>query len=161
LVVVGSEVLVGGNAVNRSDERERTDRGWRHFPHAADIGVEGWGPTLEAAFEQAAFALTAAITSAAINESTVVDIACSAPDRELLFVEWLNANIYEMAVRRMLFGRFEVHLDANELVGRLWGEVVDYARHEPACEPKGATYTELSVRQDEQGTWTARCVVDV
>lgn len=40
----------------------------------------------------------------------VVHLTCEAPDLELLFVEWLNAIIYEMAVRNMLFGRFLVEL---------------------------------------------------
>ena len=35
-----------------------------------------------------------------------VQVRCEVPDLELLFVEWLNAIIYEMAVRNMLFGRF-------------------------------------------------------
>jgi tRNA nucleotidyltransferase (CCA-adding enzyme) len=76
-------------------------------------------------------------------------------------VEWLNAIIYEMAVRRMLFGRFSVRIADASLSGTLWGEPVDPARHEPACEPKGATYTALQVTQDEKGSWSARCVVDV
>jgi SHS2 domain-containing protein len=140
---------------------EITDRGWAHFPHAADIGVEGWGPTLTAAFEQAALALTAAVTLAQVESAVEIEVACSAPDRELLFVEWLNAIIYEMAVRSMLFSRFQVQVTNGQLLGRLWGEAVDTARHEPACEPKGATYTALRVSQDENGIWSARCVVDV
>ena len=35
---------------------------------------------------------------------------CEAPDDELLLVDWLNALIYEMATRHMLFGRFAVSL---------------------------------------------------
>jgi tRNA nucleotidyltransferase (CCA-adding enzyme) len=142
-------------------DTERASRGWRLFPHSADIGIEGWGPTLQVAFEQAALALSAAVTSAPIESQLVVDVSCKAPDREALFVEWLNTIIYEMAVRRMLFGRFRVTLSGNELRARLWGETVDPVRHEPACEPKGATYTELSVRVDDQGIWSARCIVDV
>ena len=38
---------------------------------------------------------------------------CEAPDLELLFVEWLNAIIYEMAVRKMLFGRFSVRIEGT------------------------------------------------
>ena len=68
-----------------------------------------------------------------------------APDLELLFVEWLNAIIYEMAVRKMLFSRYIVTIDGTRLHGTLWGEPVDVARHAPACEPKGATYTALRV----------------
>ena len=116
---------------------------------------------MEAAFEEAALGLTAAVTSAPIQCATAVDVSCEAPDRELLFVEWLNAIVYEMAVRGMLFGQFRVHLMGNTLQGKLWGETVEPARHEPACEPKGATYTALNVSQNDRGTWSARCVVDV
>ena len=137
------------------------NRGWQHFPHEADLGVCGWAPTLAAAFEQAGLALTAAVSNAEVRPQTKVEIACSAPDHELLFVEWLNAIIYEMAVRKMIFGRYKVHIEDGGLTGILWGEPIDVTRHEPACEPKGATYTELRVAQDEQGAWSARCVVDV
>jgi tRNA nucleotidyltransferase (CCA-adding enzyme) len=153
--------MSGDAAVSGPAETESSDQGWRLFPHSADVGVEGWGPTLEAAFEQAALALTATVTSAPIESRLGVDVSCEAQDREVLFVEWLNAIIYEMAVRTMLFGRFRVTLSGNKLSGRLWGEPVDLARHEPACEPKGATYTELSVHRDDGGRWRARCIVDV
>jgi SHS2 domain-containing protein len=66
-----------------------------------------------------------------------------------------------MAVRHMLFSRFEVRLDGTRLHARAWGEAVDMARHQPAVEVKGATYTELRVFQDAQGLWHAQCVVDV
>lgn len=135
--------------------------GWEHFPHEADVGVRGFGPTPEVAFEQAAHALTAVVTDTAIADRSAVEIECDAPEVELLFVEWLNAIIYEMAVRHMLFGRFAVRIDGAHLNGTLWGEPVDVGRHAPACEPKGATYTALRVAQDGGGTWSAACVVDV
>jgi len=77
-----------------------------------------------------------------------------------LFVDWLNTIIYEMAVRRMLFARFAVTIEGTRLKATLWGEPVDVARHAPACEPKGATYTALRVSR-EDGAWSAACVVDV
>jgi tRNA nucleotidyltransferase (CCA-adding enzyme) len=101
------------------------------------------------------------VTDAEIEPQTVVTVRCEAPDIELLFVEWLNAVIYEMAVRNMLFGRFAVRIAGKRLDGTLQGEPVDIARHSPACEPKGATYTALKVAQDGDGTWLAACVVDV
>jgi SHS2 domain-containing protein len=138
-----------------------TSARWEHFPHDADVGVRGWGPTPAVAFEQAAHALTAVITDAEVSSAVAVEIKCEAPDLELLFVEWLNAIIYEMAVRKMLFGRFAVRIDNRRLEGTLWGEPVDVARHAPACEPKGATYTALRVAQDTGGEWSAACIVDV
>jgi tRNA nucleotidyltransferase (CCA-adding enzyme) len=135
--------------------------GWAHFTHDADIGLCGRGGTLEEAFEQAALALTAIVTDVDVLPKIRVDVACARPDLELLFVDWLDAIIYEMAVRSMLFGRFAVHIEGTALTGELWGEPVDVARHAPACEPKGATLTALSVTHDASGLWTARCVIDV
>lgn len=135
--------------------------GWEHFPHAADVGVRGFGDSPAQAFEQAALALTAVVTHIAVVPAHDVKVTCTAPDLELLFVEWLNAVIYEMAVHNMLFSRFAVRIDGTRLEGTLWGEPVDVARHQPACEPKGATYTALKVTQDDDGTWSAACIVDV
>jgi tRNA nucleotidyltransferase (CCA-adding enzyme) len=135
---------------------------WEHFPHQADMGVRGIGPTKEAAFEHAALAMTAVITDpASVAPLQAVPIVCEAPDDELLLVDWLNALVYEMAMRKMLFNRFTVRINGHSLQATAWGEPVDVARHQPAVEVKGATYTELSVKQDRQGRWMAQCVVDV
>ncbi len=82
--------------------------GWDLLPHDADVIVRGWGPVPEAAFEQAALALTAVVTDTEVAGETSVTVTCKAENIELLLVEWLNAIIYEMAVRQMIFGRFEV-----------------------------------------------------
>ena len=134
---------------------------WEHFPHDADVGLRGWGATSAEAFEQAACALTAVVTGAEVNSKVAIRVRCEAPDLELLFVEWLNAVIYEMAVRNMLFGRFSVRIENDRLEATLWGEPVDVERHAPACEPKGATYTALKVARDTDGRWSAACIVDV
>jgi SHS2 domain-containing protein len=135
---------------------------WAHFHHEADIGVRGIGHTKEEAFEEAALALTAVITdleSVGCADSVTMD--CEAPDPELLFVDWLNALVYEMATRKMLFSRFHVELDGTHLHATACGEAIDVARHQPAAEVKGATYTELELREDAPGKWRAQCVVDV
>ncbi|MDA8129790.1 MAG: archease [Betaproteobacteria bacterium] len=135
---------------------------WEHFPHQADMGVRGTGPTLAAAFEQAALAMTAVVTDPSrVAPKEAVDIRCEAAGDELLLVDWLNALIFEMAARRLLFGRFAVTLDGHRLHATAWGEPVDPARHEPAVEIKGATYTELKIAKNEAGQWLAQCVVDV
>lgn len=114
------------------------------------------------AFGQAALALTAIVTDPErVAALQPVAIACEAPDAELLLADWLNAVIYEMATRKMLFGRFEVHVEDGRLAATAWGEAVDRERHRPAAEPKGATYTALLVRREADGRWVAQCVVDV
>jgi tRNA nucleotidyltransferase (CCA-adding enzyme) len=139
---------------------------WQTYEHEADVGVEGEGPTPAAAFEQAAVALTATVTEpSSVRERECAEVECHAPDLEILLVDWLNALIWEMATRRLLFARYEVVIEESplelRLTGRAWGEAVSRERHAPAVEPKGATFTTLSVRRRDDGTWTARTVVDI
>lgn len=132
------------------------------FPHGADIGIRGRGATRACAFAHAAQALVAAVVDTdAVAPTEAVAIACDAPDDRLLLYDWLNAVIYEMAVRRMVFCRFEVALQDHHLAARAWGEAVDPQRHAPAVEPKGATMTGLKVEQMPDGGWIAECIVDV
>ena len=135
---------------------------WEHFPHEADMGVRGIGASMGEAFAQAAVALTAVITDPAkINCQETVTLTASDPDPELLFVDFLNAIILEMAKHRMLFGRFQVTINGERVTATAQGETIDMVRHQPAVEIKGATYTALAVKQLDDGTWMAQCVVDV
>ena len=124
--------------------------GWWHFAHEADIGVGGEGPTLADAFAQAACAMTAVITDVEVAAREPVAVRCTAPAPDLLLVDWLNALVYEMATRRMLFGRFDVTTDGQSL-----------ERHRPAVEVKGATYTALAVEPRADGGYRVQCVIDV
>ena len=135
---------------------------WEHFSHGADIGVRGFGESLEQDFEQAALSLSAIVADiSAIAPIERVNVHCDAPDVELLLVSWLNAIIYEMAVRKMLFSHFCVTISGLSLSGCLFGEKLDPERHQPAVEPKGATVTALRVEREQDNRWVAQCVVDV
>lgn len=131
------------------------------FEHGADIGVRGTGRTASDAFEMAAEAMSGLITSPTqIQHSVVRSFRCDAPDLELLLMDWLNELISCMATENLVFGKFEVVIDASRLKGTAWGEPLDQRRHRPAVEVKGATLTELKVRRIPGG-WLAQCVVDV
>lgn len=133
---------------------------WEHFAHGSDIGVRGLGASRAEAFAEAARALTAVVTEVrTVAARDAVPIRCEAPDDELLLVAWLDAVIYEMATRHMLFARFEVSIDDHQLAATAWGEPVEVSRHHPAVEPKGATVTALRVAHDT--SWLAQTVIDV
>lgn len=135
---------------------------WEHFAHGADIGVRGFGESVEQAFEQAALALSAVVADiSTIAPRETIEVHCEAPDLELLLVSWLNAVVYEMAVRKMVFCRYRVIVSGNSLHGSLAGERVDVDRHDVAVEVKGATVTALKVERSQDGGWVAQCVVDV
>ncbi len=135
---------------------------WEHFSHGADIGLRATADDRAGLFVAIARAMTATITDLdTVDPVEEVDVQCEAPNDELLLVDWLNALIYQMATRRMLFGEFDVALDDHRLRGRARGEPVDRDRHEPAVEVKGATYTALEVSRLDGGGWRAQCVIDV
>jgi SHS2 domain-containing protein len=123
---------------------DRSQTGWEHFPHVADIGVRGFGPTVAASFEQAAMALTSVVADlVSVRPVKAVEVHCEAPNIELLFMGWLNAVIFEMATRKMLFYEFHVRIDGEVLNGWARGEKIIVSRHRPAAEVKGATLSEL------------------
>ena len=135
---------------------------WEHFEHGADIGIRGIAPSLEQAFEQTAVAMTAVITNPdQVSASKAVSIRCEAPDNELLLLDWINELVYEMAVQGLLFKLYQVAINDGKLTAIAFGEAVDRQKHEPAVEIKGATFTELRVYQQPNGTWVAQCIVDV
>lgn len=135
---------------------------WEHFEHMADIGVRGYGETLEEAFAQAAVALSAIVTEPdLIRAEQAEEFRCAGNDTEFLLLDWLNALIFAMSTRHLLFGRFDVRIAEDGLQATAWGEPIDRQRHHPAVEPKGATLTELKVYHDDHGRWVAQDVIDV
>jgi SHS2 domain-containing protein len=137
---------------------------WEHFDHGADIGMRGFGPTPAAAFEQIALAVTAIVTDPQILEvlDECVTIELEGDELDELLFDWIDALVFEMNTRAVLFARFEIELEleARRMRARMWGAPLDRLRHEPAVEVKGPTYTELRVIPEQDG-WLAQCVVDV
>ena len=135
---------------------------WEHFTHDADMGIRGYGDTIEHAFAQAALAMTAVITDPErVQPQKSLQVQCQSQDLELLFVDWLNALVYNMSVEQMLFCRFDVKIKKDKLIATVWGEHIDRSRHEPAVEVKGATYTELKVKKTDDDLWLTQCIVDI
>lgn len=139
---------------------------WEHFEHAADVGVRGRGETIEEAFAEAARALFALVAedleNIRLERSEEIQIA--SPGLEELLVAFLNELIFLFDTRRVVFGKFDLKISQEgpswRLGGKVFGEPYDPQRHAGTVDPKGATFTALKVAQ-ENGEWTAQCVVDV
>lgn len=134
---------------------------WENFSHDADVGIRGFGKTMEEAFAMAVMALTAVVTNPDIVSPKInVTIECEEEDRELLFFDWINAVIYEMEMKKMVFAEAKVTIENSQLKGQLWGEIISQEKHSPATDIKGATMTELKVMKSGD-QWVAQCIVDV
>ncbi len=116
---------------------------------------------MEEAFENAAAALYSIMVKIeSVQPKKALTVTVSAPDEELLLVEWLNALLSASDLEHMVFSSFKVTIQDISLTGTAWGERLDTERHEPKVEVKGATYHLLSVIK-KNGIYTAQCVVDV
>jgi SHS2 domain-containing protein len=131
------------------------------FEHGADIGIRGFGQTMAEAFENTAIALYSVMVNIpAVEASEKRSVTVSAPDNELLLIEWLNALLSLSDIEHMVFSKFKVKMEGASLTGTAWGEKLDQERHEPNVEIKGATYYMLKVTEAD-GRFVAQCVVDV
>lgn len=131
------------------------------FDHKADIGVRGYGKSLEEAFEDGAkamFSVMVDLKDVKPEERDVV--SCEAPDIETLFAEWLNNLLSLSHISGKLFSNFKVEIEGNRLTGSAWGERIDSERHHMMTEVKGATYSMLKVEKEDD-VYIAQCIVDV
>jgi SHS2 domain-containing protein len=131
-----------------------------YFEHDADVGIIGRGGSIEEAFVQAAvavFALMTELGQVALRDSVAIEF--EEADAELALVTWLNLLLGQARSRALIFGRFQLRRDEVRWSGTAAGERWR-AGLERGVEVKGATLTELAVTQRD-GTWEARCVVDV
>lgn len=131
------------------------------FSHGADIGIRGIGENLEEAFKMAGLALTAIVSNPEkVSPLLSFEIKLEEKDPELLFMDWINSLIFEMDTRKLLISDIQLSIKAGQLNALIKGEIVDRAKHDPAVEVKGATFTELKVMK-ENSQWICQCVVDV
>ena len=88
------------------------ESGFEVFEHGADVGVRGWGASLEEAFIQGARAMFSLMTEdlQSVNWETEIQIQTAGYDLESLFVAWLNALLTESDLQRLLLSGFEVSL---------------------------------------------------
>ncbi len=131
-----------------------------YFDHDADIGIIGYGNTLEESFVQAAravFAYMADLT--AIKSKETISFEFEENDIELALVYWLNQLLGEARKNNMIFSNFQLQRQGDHWIGKASGEIWRKSL-ERGTEVKGATLTMLAVIQDGS-QWQARCIVDV
>lgn len=132
-----------------------------HFSEGPELNIQAEGPTLGAAFAEAALAMIALVADpAAIRLEETIEINCDAPSAEQLLVKWLDAVVSEMNARGMIFGAFKIDTDGFQLNAEASGEHVPQERQVPSIKLKGATLKGLAVSEDLEDEWRVQCVVD-
>jgi SHS2 domain-containing protein len=131
-----------------------------YFEHDADMGVIGYGETMEQAFEAAAQAVFAIMTNLnGVQSRDEITVEFEEADPEFALVIWINLILGKARESGMVFNDFCLQRHGHQwracIKGEKWHDAL-----ERGIEVKGATFTMLSVRQEKE-IWIAQCVVDV
>ena len=138
---------------------------FEHFEHKADIGIRGFGATMEEAFEEAAKAMTDVIVDVrSVGKEKKEIIEASATDESALLIAFLNQLLFVKDTKKLIFSTFVVHITKENgkfvIRAKVAGTLLDPKRHNFKVDVKAATYSELKVTK--QGPrWVAQCIVDV
>ncbi len=148
-------------------EETSKSRGHGTLEHAADMGVEGWGETIEEAYEETALAMFELIAETEIDPVDLDrDIKATGLDREELLIEFLNGLLTLMDLEESVCSGVKVErIVVEEAECRLEGKagLVKRSRIEEKLhgEVKGASYFGARVIKAGPGKWEARCVLDL
>ncbi|RKX56757.1 MAG: archease [Thermodesulfobacteriota bacterium] len=138
------------------------------FEHGADIGIRGYGKTLEEAFSNGIKALISLIVEkipeSGLKREKSIEIEIDAEFLDELFVTFINKLISYIALENILFWDFEGKIEKKDkefiLKGHVWGEEYDLEKFGYGVEVKGATFTMSEVKK-QNDLWIVQCVVDV
>lgn len=139
---------------------------YEQFEHKADIGVRGYGKTIEEAFENGAKAMFSVMVNLEkVEPKKEIKIASEADNLEELFVEWLNTLLSEAGIQNFVFCEFKIKeikkTDSRyKLFGAARGEDLNPEKHEAEVEVKAATYSQLKVEK-KNNKFIAQTIVDV
>ncbi len=143
------------------------ERGFRFLEHTADVLVEAWGPTLEAAFEEMARGMFEIMTDTSkVEPKQKIEVHVCGFDLENLLYRWLEELLYYHDSQNLVFSKFvvkriekrsdeEICLDAE-----VWGEPFDRERHEPRTVVKAVTYAGMKIEKRDD-KWVASTVFDI
>ncbi len=138
------------------------------FEHGADIGIRGYGETIEEAFSNALKALFELLVEEidweTVEEKKGFPVRAEAEFLDELFVIFINKvlGIFydEKVILKSFYGKIESFKEGFALEGEVRGEDYLPEKFGYGVEVKGATFTLAKVEQKE-GKWIAQCVVDV
>ncbi len=131
-------------------------------PHTADICIKLGGTTLKKLFDNAAKAVTDQMVSAGKKGQKIMnDIAIIAPDKDLLFIYWLQEVLYQFYVHGLMYAGSKIKSLSNTTIK---AEVAfirfDPKEHDAKREIKAVTYHDVHIEK-KGGIYSVRFVVDI
>ncbi|GAB6102004.1 archease [Thermococcus atlanticus] len=141
-------------------------RTWEHYEHTADVGIRGYGETLEEAFENVAVALFDVMVDVRkVEGKECREVEAEGEDLMALLYSFLEELLILHDTEGVVFSDFEVRIektpDGYRLKAKACGEPLDYEKHGPKEEVKAITYHDMKIEQLPDGKWMAQLVPDI
>ena len=141
-------------------------RGFRFLEHTSDAYVEAWGPSLEAAFANAAagfYETMLNIQSVEPEREDEVDVE-GHDEKELLY-NWLESFLLKFDIDGMVYSKYEIGtISAGStpvtLHAKIRGEKYDRRKHDAKEEIKGVTYHQMEIEKHPDKI-TLRFILDL
>ncbi len=136
---------------------------YEYLEHTADMGLLVRGKNLSELLKNAAQGLleTMAVVDT-IDEIASIEIYLTAESVEELFVGWLDELIFRHETEEIFFKRADIHrCSETEMFATVYGEPVNFDKHEVYTEIKSVTYHQLEVLQKTDGSWRAQVIFDL
>ena len=136
---------------------------YEYLEHTADMGLLVSGKNLSELLKNAAQGLfeTIAVVDT-VDETESIEIQLTAESVEELFVAWLDELIFRHETEEIFFKRANIHrCSETEMFATVYGEPVNFDKHEVYTEIKSVTYHQLKVEQKPDGSWHAQVIFDL
>jgi SHS2 domain-containing protein len=136
-------------------------RGHRQLDHTADVALELWGESEEDVLLAGAEGVVDIMTEGGQVEAREQRrVAIDAVDAQDRLVQWLNEIVFAAVHDGFLVGSADIALaGTTRLSATLRGEA--NAGDRVVAELKSATYHDLALGREPDGSWRARVVIDV
>ena len=133
--------------------------GFEILEHTADVGVRGWGETVERAFEQATRGMLDIVGAWLPGPGERESIEVEAHDLGALLVDWLGEVLYLQDTRDVVVAGLQVSsVDEGRAAG--WVELAARPDEIEGTAVKAITYHQLEVAERD-GLWVARVFLDI
>uniref|UniRef100_A0A1I7YYV8 Archease domain-containing protein n=1 Tax=Steinernema glaseri TaxID=37863 RepID=A0A1I7YYV8_9BILA len=141
---------------------------YEYLDHPADVQLHAWGANLKEALEQLVIAMYGYMTDEIDTVERVysMDAAVSdCSDVESMVFRILDEMLFLFNAEPFFIGRVARVLDYNpethSVSIRAWGESFDKRRHPVGTEIKAITYSNMQVRNEEDGSVHIYVIVDI
>lgn len=135
---------------------------YKLIPHAADICIEVGEQTLKKLFDKSASAVTEQMVGIGrINKKIIKSIAITAPDKDLLFIYWLQEILYHFYVHGLMYIGGKINkLSNTEFKAEVVFNRFNPEEHVARREIKAVTYHNIHIKKRGK-KYIVKFVIDV